>query len=166
MSRLVYYMDHYGAELEADFQEKYGLELGRLWRARQWARILRLANRLPRASRFVQASSNDEEHVRALQEAMAQSDKPRNTGPALSEWTQEAEILAVIADLVQQNGLIAMTAAGAKNAGRLRPYPRPQTAWESVRHERGLENYRELMGKVKASQQRRALRQAAKGQVQ
>lgn len=153
MRRLAFYLDRYGSEIEADFQGPIysGLDLGELWRSHQWGRILRLINQLPQASRYYAAVATDEEHVALL--VKAQEGQPaQKHSPPMSQWTQEADVLASIHDGIQH--LIGVTIATSGNkAPATKPYPRPETAFDSIRRDQRLEKHLSIVERVKAARE-------------
>lgn len=142
-------MDRYAAELEADFITEYrGLELGKLWRARKFRKLLRLIDQLPAATRFSNAVANDEEHVERL---LASGVQPSQTpsGPSLSEWTPIVSLLTDISDQLQGLTVATLAAGGAgAKAGKVKPRPRPSTAFETVRHRQALARHNALVARV------------------
>lgn len=141
-------MDRYAAELEADFQSEYGLEFGKLWRARRIRRMLSLIDQLPPATRFSNAVANDEEHVeRLLASGVQPSSAP--SGPSLREWTPEVALLTDISDQLQGVVVAILAAAGAgANAGKVKPRARPTTAFDTVKHRQAVARHEALVRRV------------------
>jgi hypothetical protein len=148
MKRLVFYMNRYGAELEADFLSKYnGLDLGALWRARLFKRILRLIDQLPRNTRYAHAVANDPEHVEAILKATG-GQPGKAKGPSIADFTLESELLMEIFDAVQQNTNAVLAAGGAKNLPKLKPRRRPDTVHEDVSIRQAQSAHAKLVKKI------------------
>lgn len=139
-------MNRYGAELESDFQQKLGLDLGAMWRARKFARISRMIHWLPRDTHFSNAVANDDEHVRAV--LKASEGQPSKPSISLAEWSVEAEILSDIFDSLGQNTNATLAAGGAKNLPKVRPRSRPETSYAAVKHELAQERFESIKAKI------------------
>jgi len=146
MNRLVFYLERYGNALEADFQERYGLNLGELWRRGAYRRLLNLVEQLPQASRFAGAVANDPEHVAAILEATG--DQPAETSPDMAEWTAQAELLAEIRDLTTTQIAVAVAATGGKPSA-IPAARRPRTAFADVRDAQRAARHRSIVERVK-----------------
>jgi hypothetical protein len=121
--RLAVLIDRYGGDLAADFADR-GLDLPQLWRARRYAYILAIADRLPRDSHFVAAVADDDE--------IATGDEPKAAPPSLTEFGPVTERLTGIYDLL--GILIALQSAPPGKKPRLpRPLARPVTAAQRAR---------------------------------
>lgn len=153
MRRLAFYLDRYGAEIEADFQGPIysGLDLGELWGSRRWGKILRLINQLPQASRYYAAVANDEEHVALLVKAQEGQPAKKHT-PPMSQWTQETDVLAGIYDGIQH--LIGVTVAVSGNkAPATVPYARPETAFDKVRENQKMQKHQAVVDRVRKARE-------------
>lgn len=133
--RLAYLIDHYHDDLEYELQRIHRVDLDEAWRARRWRRLLTLIDRLPRNTLYSAAVANDPEHVKLLAKEMAaraaeaRKDEDGPTGPSLSDWSPELDMLAHIADKLDR--LIYTTvqvATNGKSGEKPQPHPRPQTA--------------------------------------
>lgn len=71
------------------------MDLGELWRARKWRKLLNLIDRLPRWSLFQEAKANDPEIARQLVGVELPEYQHR-----FSEWTPEREAIASLYDLM------------------------------------------------------------------
>jgi len=120
-----------------------------MWQDRQWRKLLSFIDHLPRNSYYVEAASNDEEHARMLLEASENQPK-REYRPPMSLWTMEAEILADIADRVQQLTITTRAANSRKGAKlpKFVPYARPRHAIEPLRRARRQERHEALARRV------------------
>lgn len=145
-------MERYGAQLEADLQQVYGLELGLLWRNRRWKRLLRLVDNLPRNSRFAAAVANDEDHVRAVIKATEGQPKT-SSAPSLADYTLESELLMEVVDLLQSNIHAVLAGAGAKGLGKIKPRRRPETAYQDVQLQMAQESYEKVRAKIMRGRQ-------------
>jgi hypothetical protein len=128
--RLVYLIDRYHDDLAYDLQRYARADLGELWRARRWSRIIIAADRLPRTSHFSAAVANDLEHAEMLAKAMAEQtgESKQSEGPSLQDWSPERAALADVTDKLNQLIYYAMANAGVKNPPKPDPSPRPVTA--------------------------------------
>lgn len=147
LTQLVFYLERYGDELEADFLSEYhGLNLGKLLRSGQHARILRLIHQLPQASRFNAAVASDPEHVEAIIKA-TEGQQQTSYHPPLAEWRTENEQLATVADLLQ-NVIAAIVATNGGKPPKVKPMPRPKTEFDAARERSKLSNHRKLVARV------------------
>lgn len=145
LTQLVFYLERYGDALEADFQQVYGLNLGKLWRSRQHSRMLRLIHQLPQASRFNAEVANDPEHVQAIVEATEGQQTAYH--PPMSEWHIENEQLATVADLLQ-NVIQAIVASNGAKPPKMKPMARPRSEFDAARERAKLSNHRKLVARV------------------
>jgi hypothetical protein len=107
--------------------------------------MLRLIHQLPQASRFNAAVANDPEHVQAIIDATEDQHTPYH--PPLSEWTADSELLATIADLLQNLIGVQVARAGGKPP-KIQPMPRPRTEFDAARERKKLSNHRKLVARV------------------
>ncbi|GAA4852404.1 hypothetical protein [Saccharopolyspora rosea] len=123
----------------------FGLDIRDFFTGRQpWPRLLRLVEQLPRTSRVQAALAADEQRAEALLD-LAVDDEEQEARPPLETWSQEAELLAHIADLLAH--LRADYAqVNSKNHRRRnpQPVPRPETGVERVRRRRERRQHRDL----------------------
>jgi hypothetical protein len=148
MRRLAYYLDRYASELEVDFASKFpGMDLGELWRTRQWRKLLNLIDHLPRNSFFTAAVANDDEHVEQIIAARERAGSEEASGPSLSEYDGVLERLDALVDATNQNTAATIAAAGAK-APRIPPQQRPVTAFERVAHRRKSAKHQSVVSRM------------------
>ena len=146
LTQLVFYLERYGDELEADFQSVYTLNLGELWRSGQHSRMLRLIHQLPHSSRFNAKVANDPEHVEAI--IKATEGQPREPyHPPLAGWGTEHEMLASIADKVDHLAAVMIAANGATPPKPIL-MPRPKTEFGAVEERRKLEAHNALVERM------------------
>lgn len=115
-----------------------------MWRARRWRELLNYIDRLPSASHFIRALSEDDEYAEAVIASRGDRDEPY--APALSEWTPEVDLLARISDGI--GSLIAMYSSAHGSTVRPAPAPRPRTAFERVRARMAMTRHTKLAAKV------------------
>lgn len=150
--RLFYYLSRYRDQLEADFAEQYpGVDLFALWQNRQWRRLLNLIDQLRRPSRYYEAVSLDGDHLAQIEAARDGAERPK--GPRMSEYGPTEERLDRIIDALTMNTQAVIAAAGGKPP-RVEPQPRPETAWDSVRHRSRQAQHDALVGRVLRSRRR------------
>ena len=123
------------------------MDLGELWGARKWRKLLNLIDQLPGNTRLAEAISNDEEHVEAIIAAREHSDSSGPSGPPLSEYNPMVERLDRLIDAVGQNTAATIAAAGAKPP-TIPPQPRPTTAFDTVKHRRRLAQHDALTARL------------------
>lgn len=111
-------------------------------------KLLRLIDQLPAATRFSNAVANDEEHVeRILASGVQPSTAP--SGPSLAEWTPVLAVLTDISDQLQGLTVATLAAGGAgEKAGKVKPRPRPSTAFELVKHRQAMARHKALVARV------------------
>lgn len=132
--RLAYLVDHYRPAISNDLQTYANLDLGELWRARRWAKMLDVIDRLPSHSWYSASVTMDEEHARMMAEAMAAREKSdeKPSGPSLTTWTPEVAALTNVFDAIQsvRHAIIAANSERGKAPEPPKPAPRPQTPLE------------------------------------
>jgi len=134
--RLAYLVDKYRAAISNDLAVYTHLDLGELWRARRWQKLVDLIDRLPAHSWYNASVANDEEHAAMLAEAYITRRRAGETdgqsGPALTTWTPEVAELRGVHDAVRRLEYTVMASQhGKKAAGEPpKPLPRPMTAVE------------------------------------
>lgn len=128
--RLAYLVDRYRSELTYDLRQ-FGVDLGDLWRSRQWRTLLDLIDHLPSHSWYSAAVAEDEEHAELLRKAMAErggderSSKPK--GPPLTTWTPEVATMTEVLDAVRFLTYVTAAAGGSQSAKPPPPAPRPHS---------------------------------------
>lgn len=110
-----------------------------------WRRLLNLIDHLPRNSYYVEAMADDEELAEMALSAPERLDVP--TGPRVSQWSLEAEIIAAAVDRLGEMFAVTIVSNGGKPP-RLTPYPRPVTATERVRSRLRRERHASLVSRV------------------
>lgn len=135
--RLTYLVDHYRAAISHDLTIHAGLDLGELWRARRWTKLLDIIDRLPAHSWYAAAVATDEDHAKMLAESLASrrdsGEEPEKKGPPLVTWTPEVAALHGVWDAVRRVEHAVFAAEHGKKAGDPpKPLPRPVTALEKA----------------------------------
>lgn len=135
--RLAYIVDRHRGALTHDLLVVAGLDLGEEWRARRWARLLDIIDRLPAHSHYSAAVAADEEHARLLAEAMAarkaEGDDEKDAGPAITTWSPEVAVLTRVVDELKSVRYAVLASQLGKKAGDPpRPEPRPVTAIQAA----------------------------------
>lgn len=74
--------------------------------------------------------------------------------PGLAEFTYERELLMVTVELLQSLNANVRATAGDKNPPKVRPLPRPVTAFDRVRDRRRLDRFEALTAEVMEAQRR------------
>jgi hypothetical protein len=120
-----------------------GIDLGELWRARQWRKLLNLIEHLPRNSFFNEARANDPEVAEYLATQPLGESEER-----LSNWDSTVEMLALIADRLGLVATITAAAAGYKDL-KIDPVKRPTTEIQRVRESSEESTGRRLWGSLK-----------------
>lgn len=126
---LVRRLARFGDALEVDLQRHYRLDLGDLWRGRQWRRLDNLLAHLPQDTFYRQEVLNDPEMVR---EVLSHKDEGPK-GFAISDFSATVSVLR---DVVQEQRMTRATliAVNSKNgaAPKVDSYPGPITAIEQT----------------------------------
>lgn len=135
--RLAYLVDNYGSALNSDMSVYTHLDLGDLWRARRWTKLLDLIDRLPAHSWYNSMVSNDEEHAQMMADALAarqaSGDAAEDRGPSLTTWTPEVAVMTSVLDAVRDVQHAVYAAQHGKKAGEPpKRAPRPITALEKA----------------------------------
>ncbi|HEY9374538.1 hypothetical protein [Streptomyces sp.] len=92
-----------------------------------------MIDHLPRTSAFASAVAQDDELAAEL------GDPPKFSHiPPLTEWTPEVQALAAVVDRLAEVANAVVAAAGG-NPSRVRPWPRPVTAFDRARTKRHRE---------------------------
>lgn len=112
-----------------------------------WRKLANLIRRLPPSSLTTEAMANDEELAEQLR-------PPEGRGlPRLSEYTAEVARLDVLADRLGELISVVVQVVGGK-APRIKPAPRPETAFDRVLRRRTEDRIGDLIAEVEAAQQR------------
>lgn len=121
-----------------------------MWRARRWAEILDIIDRLPRTSAYIDAVSQDDDLADALGDR-AQT----QPGRRMADWSVEVELLTTIVDrLAELTHTVA--ALGGARPGRIRPAPRPRTAFDRAEHRRAIRAHASLARRLLPHKYRQA----------
>lgn len=171
-ARLFHMLDQkeYAEAIEADLHEVYGLDLGELWRARRWRKLLGLVDRLRRHSHFSEVVSMDEKLAKVLLDAEAAEKKTNLATPTrrMSEFTVEAELLSVVADRLAEVLQVQVAQKGGR-ARAAKPQPRPKTAIGELRHQREMKHVDftldRVFGRVDAKGRSTAAQRGGKGRA-
>jgi len=87
-------------------------------------------------------------------EALAQrGGDESDSGPQVSEWSLQNELLATIVDAVTVNTGATVAAAGGK-APKFKPVARPSTEYERAEHRRRLAGHERITAMVKSARAR------------
>ena len=141
MRRLFFYVSRFRDAIEADLAFR-GVSFGRLWRLRQWRKLLNLIQSLPPNSLFNEALWSDKETVVAMTEAMKnrQSSKDdRPPGPRVSQVSEEARRLGEVVSMLQWLGGVVLTSS-TKFKGAKIPKVEPYTQTVRIDGETGRWN--------------------------
>lgn len=95
-----------------------------------WRKLLVLLQRIPRASAYAEAMSQDEEYAEAVLTQVDDADDAPSS-PPLSQWTPEVALLAAVYDRLGELTNATIAAAGGKPSP-VKPSPRPVTAFDRV----------------------------------
>lgn len=101
-----------------------------LYEQGRWAFALTLIDHLPRTSSFAAAVAQDDELAAQVGDLPKGSDTP-----PLTEWTPEVQALAMVVDRLAEVANAVVASAGQRTS-RVRPYPRPVTAFDRARTKR------------------------------
>ena len=125
----------------------YQLQLGTLWRLRQWRKLLNFIDSLPGNSRTNEAMANDEDYLRAVVKAHGKLPSgPKN--PPISTWTAEAGLLADVIDELRALKIITIKANGGSNAGQPERVLRPKSPYEKIEMETKLDRHKAMVARL------------------
>ncbi|GAA2812770.1 hypothetical protein [Saccharopolyspora taberi] len=113
-------------------------------------RLFRILNQLPRTSHFHAAVHNDDERVSTLIGRDGdEKEGARPPRPPLETWTQEAELLALIADLLaHQRADFAQVHSKHHRWRAPKPTPRPETACERAQRRSEHQRHRDIVASM------------------
>lgn len=138
-TRLAWLLDRYGDHIAADLRPS-GIDVHDLWRGRLTPReLLNLVDHLPRTSHYQDALAQDDE----IQDGTVTPPSGQPTGPPLTEFSPEVEILTAAVDRLGEVANAVIAAAGGKPRP-VRPWPRPVTAADRSRARERAEVQRDL----------------------
>jgi hypothetical protein len=99
-------------------------------------------NQLPRTSHFHAALHRDEQRAEDILHNEHQAVDTRTYRPPLETWTQEAELLALIADLLAyQRADFAQVNSKSRRWRAPQPVPRPETALERLKRRKDRQQH-------------------------
>ena len=137
-------MPRFRAEIRADFQQVYGVDLHTLWRRREGQRIIDLLDGLPRNSRFRAAMLNDPEFAKMIvdqedkRRQSGEDDEPFQWGPA--EYSPEVIALQRLEGLLDELAVVVTAQLQGKKSKRKPQDPvKVRTAVEVERERRKVE---------------------------
>jgi hypothetical protein len=133
-------IDRYGDQLEYDLHSRLGLDLQDWFRGRHaWDKLLRLAEQLPRESRYKAELYDDDDVVAEylLLHGTPGDDQP-DAPLTLQDWTPERAQLVSLTEAIMglHRTLIAIHNKG--KAPDVKPLPRPRTAWDRAQRAENL----------------------------
>jgi hypothetical protein len=120
--RLCFMLSRYFEEIEADLSFR-GIDLGELWRSRQWRRLGNLIDHLPMNCFFIEAIAQDDELAASMPEVTREHEE------RISQWSPELVALAALVDRLGTLISVGIAAAGGKPPD-IPSYPRPVTAFQ------------------------------------
>lgn len=91
------------------------------------------------------------------EEVLDEVERAPLSGPSLDDWSTEAAYLAAVVDRLGEVVAAIVGSAGGKPP-KIKPLPRPRTAFDRARRRRQLRAVDSLVAEVKASQERRSAR--------
>lgn len=92
---------------------------------------------------------NDEEHVALIEAAREGQPEPEDTGPPMSEWTAEVDMLAKVYDRLGELIMVTVAASGPKTKPKPpKPTSRPRTAFAKVRADRREKKHEHVKSRV------------------
>lgn len=110
-----------------------------------------MLRQLPRTSRYQAALHNDDERAQFLLDAglLNEDDSSAPYHPPLESWTQEAELLAAIVDLLQyQRADTGSINSKNHKWKKPKPTPRPESAVERVRRRNERQQHNDIAARV------------------
>jgi hypothetical protein len=109
-------------------------------------RLFRILNQLPRTAHFHAALHRDEQRAEELLHNEHQAVDTRTPRPPLETWTQEAELLALIADLLAyQRADFAQVHSKHHRWRAPKPTLRPETALERAQRRDERERHHDIV---------------------
>ena len=146
VSRVSFLVVKYEAHLVWDLQSMAGVDLGELWRRRQYRRLLQLIDHLPSHSHYTAAMMDDPEHAKMIAEAQAKASAAGKGGsgdssPSLTTWTPEVAVMTRVLDAVKgvQHSIV-LANADPKKATPQPPEPEPRPKTLLMRESKRAEN--------------------------
>jgi len=154
--RLLSLLDRYGDVIAQDLAALYQLDVLDVFRGGVVPdELMHKIDGLPRYSRLSEALAQDDELARHSQPA----DDSATAAPEVrfTEWTPEAERLAVVADRL--GAILSAIAAMAGTKYSVPPEPRPVGALSRLRESEEDDSYRDIVAAVEEAQERWAAAQ-------
>lgn len=110
-------------------------------------RLFRLLNQFPRTSHYWAAVHSDDDRADELtDQSEGEQDNGRASRPPLETWTQEAELLALIADLLAyQRADFSQVHSKSHRWRAPKPVPRPETALDRAARRSEHHRHRDIV---------------------
>lgn len=143
-------MRRYEDAVEVDLRQRYGEDLGHLWRSRRWAYLANLVERLPYNSHLRQEQLNDPDYVGQVLEAQAGAEPAKGT--PVSEFSAEVRTLESVGFDIRGLGAVIQSALGA--SGRPKPYDGPSTVVEKAQIARRRQKHQKVLGLVEEARRK------------
>ncbi len=132
-------------------QEVYGLDLTQEWRMRRWRRLLNFLERIARTrtSWLNDAMADDDELAAYLikREEKNRDEAVKEPARAMRDFGPVVELLSVIADRQGELAQIMAAHKGAKPR-RVKPQPRPKTAYARAKATRSRQHHQYTVARV------------------
>jgi len=126
-----------------------GLDLGELWRDRRWVLLWTILMQLPAASNTKAALANDDDFARMVLGGRDLDDlnSSAKASVSLAEYTPEVAALYSVIDRLGDvcAGLVGL---GGKKPNKVRPVPRPKSAFERIAIENRRNAHKSLAARV------------------
>ncbi|WGW12756.1 hypothetical protein LWF01_02995 [Saxibacter everestensis] len=119
------------------------MDLGELWRGRQWPALLEYIDGLPSASRTRQAQADDPDFARMVVDDEETKPSSGRWSPPLAEWDTTAIILSGLRTDIKS--LLSTVAAMGGGKGKQEPVPSPRTAIDAERDVRHVQRSQALV---------------------
>lgn len=104
----------------------------------------------PSKSRLALARLEDDELAEA---SLAEVDGRASSGPSLADWSPEAAYTVAVVDRLGEL-ISALIAAHGGKPPKVRPLPRPRTAFDRARWKRSQERHQSLVAEVNAAREK------------
>lgn len=146
-AELVWVLDRCADEVTYDLITR-GLDLGELWRERRWHLLWTTLIYLPRNSATKEKLVLDEEFAeRVLRREEARGADAEAKAISMRDYSPEVEALYAVIDRLGDviSGLVGLSGGKPK---RVKPMPRPETAFMRVKRRKRLEAHRSLAARV------------------
>lgn len=139
-------LQRFGEDLEVDFQVHYRLDLVRMFRTRQWRKLLNFVRKLPANSHYRAAIQVDREMALAAGEP----DPNAKWHPEQETYSAEVRAIGHLIDEVRQlrQALIAVNSSPGKQLPPVIPYPQPRSVWPEIEAERRQAKHERLAARI------------------